>query len=808
MVRQEALELELVEETVTRYDTRRRRAEERGAETLIPPVQSLLRQSVKRMAAGIKDWRKKCKANRGVNPEALELLAPLKAEALALITCRVVLDVASRGLKYTRAANAVGHLIEDEIHLMALKKADPEWLEQIEKRAAEQGMNDGYRVSYIKRGSTKRTGPEFSWAEWDLKQRLHVGVTLLEIMIDSTAIVERAHHRLSKTRTEVRIRPTDEIVAWLEQSHERHKALQPHHLPCVSVPLDWNTPFDGGYHFQAALQRPFVKTHDREYLKELDQAEMDPVYVAINSTQRTAWEIDENVLEVLETLWGEGDRETGLPALDDILEPDRPEQGCTLEKRLEYNRTVKDIRALNNRHRSRRLALSKVINTARRYEKQGRFFYPSTFDFRGRMYPMSPFLQPQGDDVARGLLKFAEKQPLGDDGAYWLAVHGANCWGEDKLEFDSRVQWVERHANMIAAIHEDPLSNRAWTQADSPYQFLQFCLEWGEYLEDPETFESSIPVAMDASQNGIQIYSMLLRNEETGAATNCTPSESPADLYQVVADKATVAMLKDIENNHKHKAVLDGWIKWFGGRMPRGAVKRQVMVLPYGGTSHSNLEFLLEWYDDQHFNQGKENIWFKNRFTACRILTEYIDTAMRDSVKPAVECMDWLREVATVCTKDNIPIRWTSPSGFPVKQDYRKSKKNRIDTKVGFTLRRVGIREFLDQIAPKEQKNGLPPNYIHSLDAACMHLVATRMHDEGVRDFSFIHDSYAVHAGSVGLMHRTIRDVFVEVFSNDLLKDLKDEVQSYLSEGVTLPDPPSRGNLNINDLKEAKYFFA
>ena len=35
-------------------------------------------------------------------------------------------------------------------------------------------------------------------------------------------------------------------------------------------------------------------------------------------------------------------------------------------------------------------------------------FFPHNMDFRGRVYPISPYLSHMGDDVSRSLLKFAK----------------------------------------------------------------------------------------------------------------------------------------------------------------------------------------------------------------------------------------------------------------------------------------------------------------------------------------------------------------------------------------------------------------
>jgi len=43
-----------------------------------------------------------------------------------------------------------------------------------------------------------------------------------------------------------------------------------------------------------------------------------------------------------------------------------------------------------------------------------------------------------GDDLKRGILNFSEGKRIGEDGLYWLKVHLANKWGEDKLPLDER----------------------------------------------------------------------------------------------------------------------------------------------------------------------------------------------------------------------------------------------------------------------------------------------------------------------------------------------------------------------------------
>jgi DNA-directed RNA polymerase len=36
------------------------------------------------------------------------------------------------------------------------------------------------------------------------------------------------------------------------------------------------------------------------------------------------------------------------------------------------------------------------------------------------------------------LIEFAEGKPLGERGVWWLGVHGANLWGNDKVSLESQ----------------------------------------------------------------------------------------------------------------------------------------------------------------------------------------------------------------------------------------------------------------------------------------------------------------------------------------------------------------------------------
>ena len=132
------------------------------------------------------------------------------------------------------------------------------------------------------------------------------------------------------------------------------------------------------------------------------------------------------------------------------------------------------------------------------------------------MYPLPAYVNPQGNDLGKALLLYAEGKPLGTNGGYWLAIHGANIFGNDKVSFQECVEWVYKNTNLIVETAKDPMATLEWwgNQADKPYGFLAFCFEWAEYVASDytENYVSYIPIAMDGTCNGLQHFSAMLKD--------------------------------------------------------------------------------------------------------------------------------------------------------------------------------------------------------------------------------------------------------------------------------------------------------
>lgn len=99
-------------------------------------------------------------------------------------------------------------------------------------------------------------------------------------------------------------------------------------------------------------------------------------------------------------------------------------------------------------------------------------------DFRGRMYAMPSFLNPQGNDPAKALLTFVRGKRLGATGWRWLHIHIANVWGEDKVSLDARFQWTVANYHWIVDCVAQPSQSAVGWMLISPGSSSQGRWNW------------------------------------------------------------------------------------------------------------------------------------------------------------------------------------------------------------------------------------------------------------------------------------------------------------------------------------------
>ncbi len=72
--------------------------------------------------------------------------------------------------------------------------------------------------------------------------------------------------------------------------------------------------------------------------------------------------------------------------------------------------------------------------------------------------------------------------------------------------------------------------------------------------------------------------------------------------------------------------------------------------------------------------------------------------------------------------------------------------------------------------------------------------------------FAGVHDSFWTHAGSVDDMNAILREKFLELHSQPLLQNLRNELLEESPE-LDIPHVPQLGSLALESITDAKYFF-
>jgi DNA-directed RNA polymerase len=282
--------------------------------------------------------------------------------------------------------------------------------------------------------------------------------------------------------------------------------------------------------YRPALVRVGLNAHTAALERPISQSSM----AALNRVQRTAWRVNGWILDVMSECWARGLRlgklEVGEPLSVPRLSDDEWGSLTVDQKRPHIDR-LRKIHSENRTIVGRSQGVLNILEVAHEMRSAPEIWYPHSMDFRGRIYPMAASgPQPQGSDIAKSLLMFAEGKPLGTSGLFWLCVRAANCWGDggkrkdgiDKMSLEDRVAWTLEHQSRIVEAASNTLTSTWWTQADEPWSFLATCREltMAFSLSDPAQFVSHLPVPLDGSCNGLQHLSAMGLDPVGAKATN------------------------------------------------------------------------------------------------------------------------------------------------------------------------------------------------------------------------------------------------------------------------------------------------
>lgn len=796
------LEKDMRERGINRFNKRVTEHKQRGEESFANYGKTLLANSIRPLSEAIQKYVEDESQTKGVTPIAKRLLSLIEPDIAALVTAKSVINSITISRKLTSSAINVAGKIEDETALRLFEESNPEHYGIVKADLDRRSIGYQYKRRKL-RESAQKNGLE--WTQWTRGEKVHVGYKLIELMCLSTGLckIEMLPKRRRMERT---LLATDETIKWINSRNDFLEVLAPEYFPTIVPPRMWEEgkSLGGGYYSRHIKPLALVKYHHRKNLKNLEEVKMPLVYKSINAQQNTPYVINHFLFKVLKKAWDKDISIGGLPKAELEELPVKPHDIETNEDaRRAYRRKAVLVHTENARLKSKRLLFAKVMWIAEMFLNKT-FYHCHTLDFRSRCYQVTNYLNGQGVDFAKALHLFGAGKKITEEnnGGYWLAVTGASLYGVDKGTRDEQVQWVNENFDVFKEMQQDPFTNREWEKASKPFQFLAWVNEWCQFQENGYGYVSSFICSQDGSCNGIQHYAAILKHKSTAEAVNLSNSEVPRDVYTVVKDKA-IENLKTMTDSPLAKLWLEFGVK-------RSTVKRAIMTSPYGSTRYSCSDFVDEDLTKRKDN-GEKNPFGTLSFQACTFMAGIIWESMGEVLSAPRQGMSFLQNCARILAKAGHPIVWYNPVGFPVIQDYPEFKSMRVKTKLFGEVIKPRINVETEKLSVLRASNGLPPNHIHSQDSAHMMLTVCKAYDKGVSHFCNVHDSFGTLAADSQILADSIRETFVEMYSNGCpLEDFKETIKPILTDKQRskLPDVPAKGDFDINEVIHSEFFFA
>lgn len=745
------------------------------------------------------------RAKSGLN--ALRKIDPEIAAAIAIRECiNKCCDLAegSWGVTIQELAISIGELYDTEIMIADAAAVNPMYMQKVAQRIELAGTSSLHHIRAVYSAAYTAVMKGVIDSRLSRQEMLLLGRFGLQACMDAGIVTHTAVTTSSGCANTYHL--TDDVQEFLTGMNAddllRHTDRSIGSMVCPPDP--WTNMYDGGYisvRRKAAHKLVTIKSRTRNKIRDwmrvnLTAEKVPKEFEAINYLQAQPYRVHETVVRNIRRVWEGGGGVLGVPTKNAPKRPvcPMPESWSTSEANEEEMAKFNEWKSRARRHyedlrkwRSKTREISGLLKSLERDD--GTIWFPVFTDTRSRKYYRG-CPSPQGSDIAKSSLHFANLKPLGREGVFWLKVHIANCLGMDKVEFAERAKYVEQHWGRLVLAMNDPMNHADVLGSDSPWCAWAAIHELYRAVQsgEPESYCTGIPVHMDATCSGLQHFSALLRDPVGGKYVNLLTTSKDkvkSDIYGYVAGISTQHMQLDGGQFAEF---------WTANGIPRSLAKKPVMTYVYSAVMSST----AEWIEDEVHRTTGWPEWI-DPGAASRYAAKYLFTGIEATVPAACALMRWMKAATAECAKRG-PMLWFTPTGFPVWHDYRECDDHRVRVQSCGAMR-CTIREYSDTIDKIRSKNAVSPNFVHSLDGSHVTGTVLRMKALGLSMVA-IHDSFGTHPCDVGAMHSEIRTAFVDMYKdNSILGNF------IWSLGVPC-EQPMRGTMQIEAVHESWAFFS
>lgn len=758
-----------------------------------------------------------------------------REEVLSYTIIEFLLNAVSTNTpKVTSLAASLTSKVLDLLSVEQFKKNEPKFYSYLEYEYKSRGI--GY-INSRKKKLAKMTGSDASVGK-EAVFKTSVGARLISLVLSSGCNLFMTRTQYKGKRTEKVLVLTEDAQQIIGRVKDRNVLFSVSYKPLIAPPMPWTSIWgNGGYYTNNNIT--FIRNSRacKWVENNVEDTRFQRLFDVINHIQETKWKINTYILDVVNTIID-----------NSLVDPTTPKSNPRFYANLPYMDTLNVYDMIpkedygevdaNGRHktreayknwfrakeiqlkkleanRSKRIMFTLAHNIATEYADRDFMYFTYNTDFRGRLYPIQQILNPQSTGAVKSFLTFAEGKPLSSDGLFWLKVHTANTWGIDKTSYDERIEWVDNQLEVLHNYAENPLDTiEHWNEADEPLMFLASCKA---LLDHSRGEPVDLPINLDATCSGLQLYSGLLMDKEGAEAVNVVDrtdkgySEPPADVYTDVAERVEHYLDIGQVPDKITFTTRDGEFKTvttekeandLKGNVTRKLTKRNVMTVPYSVTKRGMFEQVRDLLNEME--DDEEVFWSGDKWVVSKLLVELNSRSINDIVEGASVGQTFIKEVIHDFYADGSddPLIWSTPHfDFPVVQWKTKDKQKRIKTVLG----NLSIRKPTSKINKQQQGNGIAPNLIHSLDSTLMYLAVEKCKAQGVNSYMLIHDSFGVPANDVGILNTSIRESFIELFEG---KPLEDWVSQVSPEHLDQAKGLMINTLDISEVLNSTYIFS
>lgn len=755
-------------------------------------------------------------ATRGVGGKFKGWLRKVPADVAAVIALRTCIETcmvqynSRKPVTFQVLARAIGRLYESEVRIRELETVNPLYMARVQERlktahtTSQKHLKGVYDAAYkvVMQGEldSKLTDTE----------AIHLGKFGLQACYDAGIVTSERTWAAGGQLVPFELTP--EVYEFLTGYDTQDVAGVLNHTASAMLcpPDPWTTLTDGGYLSpRRKLNAPFLslrgvrRTEHSKIRAAFTAQNMPLVFDVANYLQSIPYSLHKATTEAIQRVWKAGGGVLGVPLKSGPVKPEMP-MGAewdkavgTPEELAVFNRWKRRMVAYYDSQRewkSHVRELSGFLKSLNRGHE--RMWFPVFVDSRGRWYYRgSP--NPQGSDMSKGVLHFADKKPLGKRGLFWLKVHIANSFGFDKKDMETRAAWTDQHWEAIERALDAPEDYPDVWGTDAPWVMYSAAYELREAYRsgDPYSYECGVPVAKDATCSGLQHFSALLRDPIGGKFVNLTESTgTKEDIYMKVADNTLMVIRKDSENPDPLVSVPARF--WLKHGVPRALVKKPVMTYVYGAT-FIGVVWHVEAYIDDELKGVIPDAEPVNPYS--QYLARKLFQGISSTVPAAAAAMAWLKKVAGDTPKGQRMV-WKSPTGFLVQHDYQDYDEHRVRVR-SCGLERVLVREYNGSTKPKQMQSAIAPNFIHALDASHLAFTAKRMSELGI-SLVGVHDSFGTHACDVDYMDIIIRQEFYNMYKE------QHYLADFLWEVGGVGETPNTSTLDLQLLLSNEFIFS